>query len=85
MRQRRKMEDWEATRDCDLRGCIFYLGQFCFFPKGYFFVFDMIHPVSFILFLIKPSSNVFMLLFFQRLKMPQTFQHKMHENFRQYC
>lgn len=63
----------------------FNLGQFCFFPKGYIFVFDMIHPVSFILFLIKPSSNVFMLLFFQRLKIPQTSQHKMHENFRLYC
>lgn len=50
-----------------------------FFPKGYIFVFDMIRPVSFILFLIKPSSNVFMLLFFQRFKIPLTFRHKMDE------
>lgn len=76
----RKREDWEATRGYNLWVCLFFFFRsVLFFSKGYIFVLNIIHYVSFTLFLIKPSLNMSILeFFFQRTEILQTF-HKKHK------
>lgn len=79
----RKREDWEATRDYNLGVCIYFFVRSVFFSKGYIFVLNIIHCVSFTLFLIKPSNVLKLEFFFQRSELLQMFQHKNHEKYTQ--